>query len=99
MREEKTYYFPENYNKKEKFLGIVEYKLLIVVGVLCTIVFYTLKYIELNIKLKVCLFMIFSGFPSIFVLIGVNGENMVDFIKYMFKFFIKEKIYVYRKTE
>lgn len=99
MEKEKVYIFPENYNKKEKFLGIIEYRLIIIIGIICSIVFYTLKYVFLNIKLKVCLFIVFAGLPSIFILIGVNGENMVDFIRYIFKFLIKEKVYVYRKTE
>ena len=99
MKEEKVYYFPENYDKKEKFLGIIDYKLLIIIGIICVIVFYTLKYIEVNIKIKICLFIVLAGFPSIFILIGVNGENMADFIKYMFKFLIREKVYLYRKTE
>lgn len=99
MKEEKTYIFPENYNKKEKFLGIIDYKLLVVIVVIGFITFYTLKYIEINMKLKVCLFIVLAGFPSIIILIGVNGENMVDFIKYIFKFLIKPRVYVYRKTE
>lgn len=99
MKEEKVYIFPENYNKKEKFLGIVEYKMLLVIGIISIINFYTLKYIALDIKLKICLFIVFTGFQSIFILIGVNGENMIDFFKYILKFLMREKIYVYRKTE
>ena len=99
MKEEKVYIFPENYIKKEKFLGVIDYKLLIIIGIIACIVFNTLKYISLDIKLKVCLFIVFSAFPAIFILIGVNGENMADFIKYIFKFLINERVYVYRKTE
>lgn len=99
MKEEKIYYFPENYNKKEKFLGIVDYRLIIVIGIIGIVAFYTLKYINLEIKIKVTLFIILTGLPAIFILIGVNGENMVDFLKYIFKFLIKPKIYVYRKME
>ena len=99
MKEEKIYIFPENYNKKEKCLGIIEYKLLVIITIICMIVFYTLKYVSLNMKLKVCLFIVLAGFPIIIISIGINGENMVDFIKYIFKFLIKPRIYVYRKTE
>lgn len=99
MKEEKIYYFPENYNKKEKFLGIVDYRLVIVIGIIGIIVFYTLKYIELGIKIKVSLFIVLTGLPAIIILIGVNGENMIDFFKYILKFLIRPKVYVYRKTE
>lgn len=99
MKEEKIYFFPENYNKKEKFLGIIDYKTLIIVTIICLIVFYTLKYIVMNIKLKIALFIVLAGFPTIIILIGINGENMVDFIKYILKFFISPRVYVYRKTE
>lgn len=99
MKEEKIYIFPENYNKKEKFLGIIDYKLIVIIAIICFITFNTLKYISLDIKLKVCLFIVLAGFPIIIILIGVNGENMVDFLKYMFKFLMKPRVYVYRKTE
>lgn len=99
MKEEKVYFFPQNYNKKEKFLGVFDYRAIFIIGILGSCAFYLLKAIEINIKIKVCIFLIFTLFPAIFMFVGINGENMMDIMKYAIKFFIKERVYVYRKTE
>lgn len=99
MREERYFVFPMNYNKKESFLGFIDYRALVLIGVTAFIIFSLLKLIDLNLKVKVCIFIIFCGMPVILLLIGINGENMVDFLKYVFRFLVKDKVYVYRKSE
>ena len=48
---------------------------------------------------KVTIFIITVGFLAILLIVGVNGESMLDFLWFMFKYFIRERTYVYRKTE
>lgn len=97
MKEEKYFIFPMNYNKKENFLGFIDYRALILIGIIAFTLFSVLRYPEINLKVKVCIFIVFTGIPVILLLIGINGENMMDIVKYMFKYLIKDKIYVYRK--
>lgn len=96
---EKEFIFPLNYKEKEKFLGIVEYKVLVAIAVIGVITFFTLKYLELELSYKIVIFVVITGFFAVLILVGVNGENMLDFSYFMFKFLIRERVYVYRKTE
>ena len=99
MKEENIYFFPQNYNKKEKFLGIFDYRVIFIVGILGIGIFNLLRIIDVNIKFKICLFMTFTMFPAIMASVGINGENMIDIMKYAIKFSIRERVYLYRKTE
>lgn len=95
----KEFIFPMNYKKKEKFLGFIDYKCLAIIGSLAFFMFLLLKNISLDITVKVVLFIIVVGFFSILILFGVNGENMLNFLYFVFKYLIKEKVYVYRKVD
>ena len=98
MDKEKEFVFPMNYKKKEKFLGFIDYKCVVVIFVFAFLIFSILKDLELNITVKVSVFIVVVGFFSVFILIGVNGENMLSFLYFMLKYLLKEKVYVYRKT-
>jgi len=97
--ENKKYIFPMNYKRKEKFLGVIDYKVLMVSVVIGGVVFYLLKNIAIDIIYKIVLFIFFAGIPIVFILVGANGENMIDFMCFVLKYFIKERVYVYKKVE
>ena len=99
MTKEKEFVFPMNYKNKEKFLGFIDYKVLGVIGAMAIIVFGVLNKINLSLIIKVCVFITIVGCFSIFVIVGVNGENMVDFLYFVGKYVAKEKVYVYRKVD
>ena len=99
LAKEKEFIFPMNYKKKEKFLGFIDYKTLGVIGVVGFVTFSILRRIEIGIAVRVSIFIIAVGFFSILMLIGVNGESMLDFLYFIMKYLMKEKVYVYRKTE
>ncbi|MBP3284670.1 MAG: hypothetical protein J6M02_04145 [Clostridia bacterium] len=95
----KQFIFPANYNRKEKFLGMVEYKTIIVIASWGAFLFYLLKFFGWAWIVKVYVFLIFFGIPSIFLLVGFNGENMLDVVRYLVKYSVSPKEYVYRKKE
>jgi len=99
LAEEKEFVFPMNYKKKEKFLGIIDYKTAAVIGAIAAITFFILKNLKVDIVVSITVFIVTVGFFSILILIGVNGENMLDFLYFAVKHLINEKVYVYRKTE
>ena len=99
MTNEREFIFPMNYKKKEMFLGFIDYKTLTVIGIFSGIMFFILKNITADITIKISLFIIVVGFFSILILVGVNGENMLEFLYFVGKYLINEKIYLYRKTE
>lgn len=97
--EKKEFIFPMNYKNKEKFLGFIDYKIIVAIAVFSLLVLGVLKNVEISLTAKVIIFILFVGFFSIFIIVGVNGENMLDFLWFMTKYLVREKIYVYRKTE
>lgn len=99
MEEKREYIFPINYKNKEKFLGLIDYKIIATIAILAFIMFYILKNIEISLTIKVTIFILVIGFFSILLIVGVNGENMLDFLFYIIKFLMKEKVYLYRKEE
>ena len=95
----KEFIFPMNYKSREKFLGFIDYKIIITIVAFSSLTFFILKNLEINLTIKVTVFILVVGFFSIFIIVGINGENMLDFLWFMGKFLIKEKVYVYRKIE
>lgn len=99
MEVKKQYIFPLNYKRKEKLLGFIDYKVMIFIVILAGINFYILKSLQIAISLKVFLFIFLVGGPSIFILVGINGENMIDFMYFILKYFMRGRIFVYMKEE
>lgn len=99
MNIRKQYIFPLNYKRKEKFLGIIDYKVVIFIVILSAIILFIIKNININISLKIFIFIFFVGVPSIFVLVGINGENMIDFLYFIIKYLLKGKVFVYMTEE
>lgn len=95
----KEFVFPMNYKKKERFLGIIDYKTLFVIILLSVGEFLLLRNLSLSIQIKIGIFIVTVGFVSILILVGVNGENMLEFFGFLIKFLVKEKVYLYRKEE
>ena len=95
----KYFIFPANYKQKEKFLGILEYKTLIIIGIWGGLLFYLLKLFSWAWLVKLYVFFFLFGIPAIFLLVGFNGENMLDVTVYLVKYMLSSKAYVYQKTE
>ena len=85
--------FPQNYNFKNKILGIIDYTTLIFNIIWIALIVFLLNIIFNNLNIKIFFTIIFC-FPIIILsLIGFNGEN----ISYMFKYIFKQKLYLYNK--
>lgn len=95
----KKYVFPMNYKQKEKFLGIIDYRVLGFIALLGVSSYFLVRNLPIKILDKIIICIILVGIPSIFMLVGVNGENMLDFIYFIFKYSVKNKVYVYKKVE
>lgn len=88
---------PQNYNFKNKFLGIIDYS-----TVLFNIFWYLTAYIFLNFlfsnwNIKLFLFITFSFPITIFSFVGFNGESIIFVLKYIIKYFFRPKLYLYKK--
>jgi len=88
---------PQNYNFKNKILGIIDYSTLFF-----NIIWYVLIFIFLNLLLKnwnIKIFLLISlCFPiTIFSIVGFNGESVVYVFKYVIKYFLRPKLYLFKK--
>ena len=88
---------PQNYNFKNKIFGIIDYS-----TAFLNIFWYIIVFIILNILFKnwnVKIFLLISlCFPiTLFSIVGFNGEPIVYVLKYVIKFLLRPKLYLYKK--
>ncbi len=88
--------FPQNYHFKNKILGIIDYQTAFVNLVWYIIVFIFVNIFFKSINLKITVFISLCFPLLLFSFSGFHGENIIDVIKYLFKFIVKQKLYFYR---
>lgn len=89
--------FPQNYNLNTKILGIIEYSAAIVDVLWAGLVFLIINLFFKSLSIKIFSFIILVFPVVIFSIVGVNGENLIYFMIYMFKYFFRQKLYLYEK--
>lgn len=90
--------FPQNYTFKNKIFGFIDYSVVIINIIWIVIVGGVLHICIQDINIKVIIFILFC-FPVFLLSIsGIHGENIIYVFIYMFKFFIKQKLFFYTKT-
>lgn len=90
--------FPQNYNFKNKFLGIFDYSTIIINIIWDFFIYFFINLFNININIKMFI-LILLGFPLlIFSIVGFNGENMIYVFNYFFKFLIKNKLLFFNKN-
>lgn len=89
--------FPQNYNFKNKFLGIIDYSTLFINIIFYLFIFSICNLFFKNINIKIFIF-ISTCFPLFILSItGLNNENIFLVIIYIIKFLKNRKIYLYNK--
>lgn len=89
--------FPKNYDFKTKLFGIFDYFTIIIniifdlfVFCICNLIFN-----DTNIIIFIC---VSFCFPLLLLsIVGLNSENIFLVLIYIFKFFLKPKLYLYNK--
>lgn len=89
--------FPQNYNFKNKFLGVIDYSTLLLNVIWDLFVFSLINLIFQHITIKVFIFIIACLPILLFSIIGFNNENIIYIIIYLIKYFINSKLYLYKK--
>ena len=88
---------PQNYNFQNKILGIIDYSTAILNVLWYSIIFIILHILFKNWNIKIFL-LISLCFPiTIFSVVGFNGEPIIYVFKYLLKYFLKPKLYLYKK--
>lgn len=91
--------FPQNYNFKNKLLGIFDYSTIFINIFWCAIVFIIINLFIHNLNTRIFIF-IFTCLPIfLFSISGINGENIIYVFLYLVKFTYKPKLFFYNKTK
>ncbi len=89
--------FPQNYDFKNKLLGVVDYSTAFVNLLWCAFVFLLVNLFFSSLTVKIFVFVVLCFPLLLFSFVGFNGENIVYVFSYLFRFFIRSKLFVYRK--
>lgn len=91
--------FPQNYNFKTKLFGIFDYPTAILNIILWIIVFIFTKLFIYDLFTKFIIFIIVC-LPIFFIsFIGIGQENIIYVFSYIFSFYKRDKVYLYKKQE
>ncbi len=89
--------FPQNYDFKNKLFGIIDYSTVLVNLVWDILIFALSNIIFSSWTIKIFVIVVFCFPLLLFSLIGFNGENILYVSYYLIKFFIRPKLYLYKK--
>lgn len=88
---------PQNYNFKNKILGIFDYSTAIFNFFCYLTTFLVLHLFLKNWNIKIFL-LISLCFPiTLFSIVGFNGEPVVYVFRYVIKYILRPKLYLYKK--
>lgn len=89
---------PQNYNFKNKLLGIIDYSTAFLNLFWYSFIFLIINFIFKDWNIKI--FLIISlCFPiTLFSIVGFNGESIIYVLKYILKYTFKPKLYVFKKV-
>ena len=90
------YIIPTNYNIKPKFLGIIDYKVLIIMIVFSIIVFKIMTFFSLNLIRKVQIILAVNV-PVIISSVNLEEQNLIYIFKYFILYLFSPKLYLYFK--
>lgn len=89
--------FPQNYDFKNKLLGVIDYSTAFVNLLWYAIIFILIQLIFKDLTIKIFVFVILC-FPLLLLsFAGFNGENILSVFSYLLHFFIRPKLFLYKK--
>lgn len=93
-----NFIFPKNYKFKSKLFGFIDYTTAIVIAIYGIVLFSLINLIFNNINIKIYLFIVLYFPVILFSFLGINNENIIDTIRYLFKYLVSQKVILYEKT-
>ncbi len=90
------YLFPLNYKYSAKFLGLIEYNVLLPIAIFLGSIALLLYGLKVDFFLSIGI-IILLGLPPILILsVGINGQPALPYFKAFIKFYFKNKVYIYK---
>lgn len=89
---------PKNYKFKNKIFGIIDYPTAIINIVWDVFIYFLLRNIHANISIRIFIFTLLS-FPILLItIVGFNNESPIYTLKYVVRFLIRQKVYLFKKN-
>ena len=89
--------FPQNYNFKNKLLGIIDYSTAFFNIFWYVIIFILLHFFIKNWNIKIFIFISLCFPLTIFSIVGFNGEHILYVFNYILKYIFRPKLYLFKK--
>ncbi len=94
MEDDKKIEIYLNYKRKNKWLGIIDYKSLIFIVIYVILLISILKFINVNMEYMIYI-LIFGIIPIVAVIcVNIGNENAIDMLIVILKFNLSKKIYI-----
>lgn len=90
------YFFPRNYEYKEKLFEMISYSTIIIHMIWIFIIYIILKNMNIELIYKINLLTLFE-FPLILYTFIRRDEDLIYKLVYLLNFIIKKKLYLYIK--
>ena len=91
--------FPQNYNLKPKIFGFIDYSSAIFDIVWGVVVFGISNILFSSVNVKIFFIIIFVLPVVIFSIVGINGDNIMYYMSYIFKYIFSQKLLLYEKEK
>lgn len=98
QEKELTFVFPYNYANMSKFMGRFAWSGVCFAVAWLVLIIGILYFLPFGIWVNFYVFMILGPLPAILLLVGINGDPTISFIKYVIKFTQTAKLYLYKKN-
>lgn len=89
----------KNFNRKNKWFGIIDYKSLVILVGYVFVIITILRYINIKLEYAVYIFMFLTVPIVVVVFININNEVAIDVIFIILKFYLKKGTYVNKKDK
>jgi hypothetical protein len=90
------YIIPQNYNFKNKLLGIIDYPTAIFNVVLIVVFYLILKILTISLLSKIVIFIVLYLPFLLLTLFGFYNESFLFVLIYVIKYLLSPKVYLYK---
>lgn len=91
---EDKYIIPHNYTDNGKILGIVEKQSLYLAAIwFVPMTFLNFRFLPFGIDISIYVEILLVIPPTIFAIVGIGGETLIDFICSVYSYYKKAKLY------
>lgn len=94
MKEYNKQYIYKNFNRKNKWLGIIDYKSLLIVIAYVFLVITILRFANINFEYSIYIFLALTIPVVAVIFININNEVAIDVILIILKYYTKKAIFV-----